>query len=784
MTKQLNISFFENYSNITAIREATLTIEQFYKSLSDYIIKTKTQNYKNLSIEDIKAKKILGIVPVLFDNKRRHADSMSISKRCMITIDIDSFEGTLDELKTEIHNRFSELCYITYTTGKSSEEKPRVRLILFLKNDFSVTTKQEHDLYKKKIQGFCKKYFGDFIIKRDKKEDGKGNYITFARTIYDDKFEIDDASTQANRLMLLPFFYDSEPLLHMNEGELVDLDSIIIEEEKEKVKTFANKQSRASVSDLSEEDDRNVAELAKLLSNINPSELSYQERLNVGYVIKYEYQGSDEGKEMFANWCLLDSTRTSSTEVIINEAYASYKSMPEHDLITTRRYYVYSLIRRIANAKRKELDIEVSYYPIPKHLFSDITIKKDGSLEVKSTQKNFDFMLEYYNVDIFFNVITKQEDATFKINSSYDILGLICTLLEINAFKDKRTCRDVYLPIFYQSRFKNPFSDLIKATKWDGVDRMQELCNTITLACEEEDYIKKLDFLDEDEKGLIVERKWLAIKMKHVYVKAWLKQMMYMHMNTDLNKKTPRYILCFKGKEKIGKTFWTRTLLPKELPSHIYASDSMTIDTKTDTDLLKVLGVMICELGELIETFRQMGADRFKQFLSRKEDTLNYKYALRTIKVPRLTSFIATLNDMYFLNNRDEHTRFLAMHVSKMNGYHNIDMRQLYAQVYENEDWQNFELTSEEEKIQILLNKEESVTTDEMQELVAQYFLDAEASKNTKVNRTFYSCVQILNIVGYRDANVKNSANRLAKLLKRMGYYRTSSDKKFLIVQK
>jgi len=143
MTKQLNISIFENYLTIKAIQEKTLTIEQFYKSLSDYITKTKAQNYKNLDVEKVKSKKILGIVPVLFDNKRRHADSMSISKRCMITIDIDSFIGTLEELKTELHNKFSELCYVIYTTAKSTIEKPRIRLIFFLREDFSVTTKQK-----------------------------------------------------------------------------------------------------------------------------------------------------------------------------------------------------------------------------------------------------------------------------------------------------------------------------------------------------------------------------------------------------------------------------------------------------------------------------------------------------------------------------------------------------------------------------------------------------------------------------------------------------------------
>jgi len=118
------------------------------------------------------------------------------------------------------------------------------------------------------------------------------------------------------------------------------------------------------------------------------------------------------------------------------------------------------------------------------------------------------------------------------------------------------------------------------------------------------------------------------------------------------------------------------------------------------------------------------------------------------------------------------------MHVVKMNGYHNIDMKQLYAQVHESEDWQNFELTDDEKEMQKRLNSE-SVMTDEMEELVNQYFLDAETSRK-KFNKKYYNCVEILSIVGYKDSNFRNSTNRLAKLLIKLGYKRRLNDKKFL----
>ena len=780
MTKQLNISIFENYLNIKAIQEKTLTIEQFYKSLSDYITKTKAQNYKNLDVEKVKSKKILGIVPVLFDNKRRHADSMSISKRCMITIDIDSFAGTLEELIIELNNKFSELCYVTYTTAKSTIEKPRIRLIFFLREDFSVTTKQEQDLYKKKIQGFCKKYFGDSIINRDKRPDGEGHYITFTRTIYDDKFEIDDASYQANRLMLLPFFYDTEPFLYMNEGELVDLETIEIQEAEEKVKAYTSKQRNVSIDNSTTEDDRNVAELAKLLSNLQPSELSYQERLNVGYVIKYEYQGSVEGQEMFANWCLLDNTRTSSTEAIISEANASYKSMPEAETITIRRYYVYSLIVKIANTKRVKLDIEVSYIPIPKQLFPDISIKKDGNIKILTTYANIEFMLDYYNTNIYLDLVTKEVSSEAS-NSINTIKSLVVSLVHINNIADYKVCERLFLTEYALKKQRNRFAELIRETKWDGIDRLTDFCNTIKLAHENEDYIKKLNFLNDEDKSLETERVWLIKKMKNVYIKAWLKQMIYLHMNTDTQKKSPRYLLCMQGKEQIGKTFWSRALVPSCLPAN-YFYDGGTIKQDSDSEYKKVIESVFTELGELGNTLRRIGTDRFKQIFSSTEDKLNLKYK-DLITFPRLTSFVATLNDVYFLNNQDEHTRFLILNnVVGVDGKHGIDMAQLYAQIHENEDWYNFELTEEERVHQKELNKV-SVMTDEMEELVNQYFFDAETSKK-KLNKNYYSCVEVLNIVGYKDANVKNSANILAKLLTKLGYYRRLDSKKFLIVQK
>jgi hypothetical protein len=455
--------------------------------------------------------------------------------------------------------------------------------------------------------------------------------------------------------------------------------------------------------------------------------------------------------------------------------------MPDADAITTRRYYICSLIRRIASIKRKKLGIEVSYKPIPKHLFPDIKIKKDGTIVALGTENNFAFMLEYYCIDVYLDEISKKEASCLEI-PNIRLVSKCCSLCTINDIPDKKV-KDLWLPSYCISRPRNLFKNLIISTKWDGVDRLTDLCNTITLACEEKDYIKNLDYLDDDdeEKGLIVEAKWLAIKMKHVYVKAWLKQMMYMHMNNDSldTKKSPRYILCFKGEEQIGKTYWTRTLIPAGL-SRSYVKDGITIDKKTDSDLLKPLSLMICELGELVETLKKMGADGFKQFIGSTSDFLNLKFAPRPHDFVRLTSFIATLNDVYFLNNRDAHTRFLTMHVVKMNGYHNIDMKQLYAQIYENEDWQNFELTDDEKEMQKRLNSE-SVMTDDMEELVNQYFLDAETSRK-KFSKKYYNCVEILSIVGYKDSNFRNSTNRLAKLLTKLGYKRRQNDKKFLIV--
>jgi hypothetical protein len=96
MTKTLNISFFKNYHDNTAI-EKELTIDAFCSFLQQYLHKTEQEKYNSLDIEKVKSTKILGFIPLLFDNKHRKIEYMSISKRCMITIDIDSYKGTLDE---------------------------------------------------------------------------------------------------------------------------------------------------------------------------------------------------------------------------------------------------------------------------------------------------------------------------------------------------------------------------------------------------------------------------------------------------------------------------------------------------------------------------------------------------------------------------------------------------------------------------------------------------------------------------------------------------------------
>jgi putative DNA primase/helicase len=166
----------------------------------------------------------------------------------------------------------------------------------------------------------------------------------------------------------------------------------------------------------------------------------------------------------------------------------------------------------------------------------------------------------------------------------------------------------------------NSFIDYHSSTKWDGVDRLDELFETLTLKdpSPEKKYISKI----------------LMIK--------WLYSIV-------VGQKSPtgvgsKGVLTLQGPQNIGKTSWFRNLHPKEIRYKTF-KDGHILDTKNKDSVKTAVSYVVTELGELGGTMRKSDRDALKSFINNNSDDIRLPYDKGYSKLPRRTIFCASVND-------------------------------------------------------------------------------------------------------------------------------------------
>ena len=113
------------------------------------------------------------------------------------------------------------------------------------------------------------------------------------------------------------------------------------------------------------------------------------------------------------------------------------------------------------------------------------------------------------------------------------------------------------------------------------------------------------------------------------------------------------------------------------------------------------------------------------------------------------------------------------------NGKHDIDMLMLYRQVFESEDWVNFELSVPDKEIQKDINSQ-FIMTDVMEDLFYEEF-----DKEVDYQAPLYSCSDILRKLGYGTTQIsKKMKNELATFLRLKNYPYLKREGKFRLVAK
>ena len=156
-----------------------------------------------------------------------------------------------------------------------------------------------------------------------------------------------------------------------------------------------------------------------------------------------------------------------------------------------------------------------------------------------TTASNVAYILNAHGIAIRYNVIKKQPEILWNgqcgvsENLSSTALNVVMSLMLKNQMSPAQVT--AMLEVIANQNPYNPAADWINSRPWDGIDRLQDFCGTLT---------ERPDFSAELKKTLI--HRWLISAVAAVLME---------------NGFHCRGILTLQGPQSIGKTSWIRKLI-------------------------------------------------------------------------------------------------------------------------------------------------------------------------------------------------------------------------------
>ncbi len=198
----------------------------------------------------------------------------------------------------------------------------------------------------------------------------------------------------------------------------------------------------------------------------------------------------------------------------------------------------------------------------------------------------------------------------------------------------------------------HPVKDWIDRTEWDGVDRMEAFCNTLTT---------DKDAIDDRLKAILL-TKWMLGAVMAVYAD---------------KPEAQHGVIVLQGAQGLGKTRWIKALCPIDDA----VKDGLKIDASKVDSIRQVTRHWITELGELDGTFKKSEIADLKAFLTQQSDSYRLPYFITMEDYPRRTAFIASVNESQYLIDDTGNRRFWTIPVTAINHTHDLNMQQVWAQV-------------------------------------------------------------------------------------------------------
>lgn len=648
-----------------------------------------------------------------FTNERRITENLE--SRTLITLDVDKYAGTLDDLIVTL-NQLDQYRYIAYSTASHTVDKPRIRVVLFLTNEVETT-----------------KY----------KELAKQFISTLSKDLQD---SLDmEASTTANKVFILPIYPHDNYIHWCNENAGLTIDLGTIETNTDNTEDVEDKSIVLSIKNRPIEfEGDNKKTIIAWLKKYPANQTDHDAWFKVGMALHHQFEGSEEGLDIWNRWSKKDERTKDNGEAYyqgIDYIRARYNSIRAESTNPTTFASIIAIVKE-KEEPLKYKDITNNSLPLCRSLWVDT---KGKNLNPKFTKNNFEVLLKHYNINLKYNVIKKEVEISvnnkksLNLNNAVHDIRLLCSLndLPTNLVNDS-------VNMFAWENSYNSWQMWVDSKKWDGVDRLQTFYNTIQVIPEHE-------------------------CVKEIYLWKFLLQLIHITcLNEELRPKVAKLVLTLQGNTNVGKTTWVSKLVDDTVYDHLLIGH--TLNLHDETNIKKVLEHVIVELGELGATYKKSDIDAIKNFISAPENAINVKFLARAEKNRRTTVFVSTVNEFSFLQDSTGNSRFMCLSVTKCDIFHKIDMQQLYAQVLDyarkniNE---SYFLSEEEAKLQTTINETMEVMSPFEEKLYDVFDLDSD-KRDIIMNAT-----NILQAIGYNQQFIKKAhTNEISKILDKMDFRR------------
>lgn len=265
--------------------------------------------------------------------------------------------------------------------------------------------------------------------------------------------------------------------------------------------------------------------------------------------------------------------------------------------------------------------------------------------------ENLKNLLDFHSIKCRYNVISKQYEIIIPneqfSQDNIDVASLARVASRMAEVQLPTSHYKEYISYIGDANQYNPVLRWVTSKKWDGTNRIQELCDTITAKHTE---------------------------AKDLFIRRWLITAMYMAMHDGFDSPG---CLVLQGPQGLGKTWWFRKLCDQP---NLIKTDA-NVDPRNRDSISQVIRYWIVELGEIGSTFRRSDIDALKAFITSPSDILRRPYGTVDQVYPRRTALAASVNEAIYLHDNTGNRRYFTIQCVSVNSYHKIDMQQLWAEV-------------------------------------------------------------------------------------------------------